>query len=150
MMTADFKSVFRQVAVQNDFSFQHNRYWKKSPETVICLELQKSNYSNIYYLNFKIWLQGVFGSKFDPSSELARDTGDVFRGQPKDWDKLFDLDQISDKETCRQEMARFFKAFVTPFTEKALTRSGILELANSNEVFLLPAVRAELDRLGFA
>ena len=125
MTTADFKSVFREVAVQNGFLFQHNRFWKKSSEAVICLELQKSNYSNIYYLNLKIWVQGVFDSKYEPSSELARKPGNVFRRQPKDWGKLFDLDQILDKGTCSQEMAGFFKAFVNPFTEKALTRSGI-------------------------
>jgi len=150
MTTADFKSVFREVSIQNGFLFQYKCFWKKSSETVICLELQKSNYSKAYYLNFTIWVQGAFDSKFELSSELAHETGHIFRRQPRSWDKLFDLDQILDEGTCRQEMAGFFKAFVIPFTEKTLSRKGILELGNSKELLLLPAIHAELDRLGLA
>ena len=47
-------------------------------------------------------------------------------------------------EKRKERLAKLFSEFIVPFTDKALSRQGLKELAAKEEVFLLPAVKAEL------
>ncbi|WP_209404964.1 hypothetical protein [Pseudozobellia sp. WGM2] len=49
------------------------------------------------------------------------------------------------EETKRKDfLDNLFKEFIVPFTTKALSRSGIIQLAKVGEVTLLAAVEEEL------
>jgi len=79
------------------------------------------------------------------------DTGDVFRRQPKEYELIFDLETPMEENERKQKLESFFGEFLVPFTNKALTRLGIKELAQNNEIALLPAVKKELnERMGLA
>jgi hypothetical protein len=49
-----------------------------------------------------------------------------------------------DDEKRKADLAKLFSDFIVPFTDKALSKSGIRELAEKGEIFLLPAVKIEL------
>jgi hypothetical protein len=43
------------------------------------------------------------------------------------------------------ELLRLFDEFLVPLADKAVTRSGVIELGRSGEIFLLPAVHDALE-----
>ena len=47
-------------------------------------------------------------------------------------------------EERNTDLIKLFSDFIVPFTDKALLKSGIKELAEKGEITLLPAVREEL------
>lgn len=57
---------------------------------------------------------------------------------------MFDFDELMDDERRKEKLEKLFKNRIVPFTNKTLTKSGIIELARSGELSLLPAVKKEL------
>lgn len=143
MENKEFKKILSECAKKINFTFMHGGWFKESSECIIVLDLQRSNYSNYYYLNIKIYVQGAFGY-FSKSKELIKDVGMISSIQPKKYDELFNLenDMLDEKRKCGLE--NFFQNYLKPFSEKALTRSGIKELVDEGEIGLFPAVKEEL------
>jgi hypothetical protein len=50
------------------------------------------------------------------------------------------MDDVKRKE----RVENLFSGFIVPFTNKALTRTGIKELVEQEKILLLPAVKEEL------
>lgn len=50
----EFKRLFGDVAVRFGFERAHGGWFIESPETIIVLDLQRSNHSPAYYLNIKV------------------------------------------------------------------------------------------------
>jgi len=146
-----FKKLFSEIAKKSGFEPAFGGCFKESTECIICLILQKSRFSNYYYLNIKIYINGLFGNRYSKNKRLMNDTGDVFRRQPKEYELIFDLETPMEENERKQKLESFFGEFLVPFTNKALTRLGIKELAQNNEIALLPAVKKELnERMGLA
>ena len=115
MESKEFKNVFEKVAKANNFEKAFGGWFKESTECIVILCLQKSNFGDYYELNIKIFIQGMFGNKYDG----------------KRIEKLESL----------------FREFVVPFTDMALSRLGLRELAKEGKIFLLPAVKEGLTIL---
>jgi len=145
MDSKEFKNVFGDVAKANGFSKAFGGWFKESIECITVLDLQKSNFGDYYELNIKIYIQGMFGNKYQKSKELVKkDTGDVFRRQPNEFNDVLDFDTSMDDENRKERLEILFSEFIVPFTDKALSQLGIKELAEKEEVFLLPAVKERL------
>ncbi len=80
-------------------------------------------------MNVKIYIQGIFGTSYSKSKELVRDTGDVFIRQPAEYKSVFDFDELMEEEKRKEKLEQLFSKFIVPFAEKALSKSGIKELA---------------------
>lgn len=146
MDSKEFKTVFGDVAKANGFSKAFGGWLKESIECITVLDLQKSNFGDYYELNIKIYIQGMFGNKYQKSKELVKkDTGDVFRRQPNEFNDVLDFDTSMDDENRKERLEILFSEFMVPFTDKALSQLGIKELAEKGEVFLLPAVKERLN-----
>ena len=61
METKEFKAMFGKIAKSNGFKFLYGGWYKESDDCIVVLELQRSNYSVLYYLNIKIYIRGVCG-----------------------------------------------------------------------------------------
>ena len=145
MRNNEFRKLFGKEARANGFESAHGGWLKMSDECIVVLDLQKSNFGNYFQLMIKIYVQGMFGMKYSKSKDLVkRQTGDVFRGEPPRYRDVFDFDGLMDDEKRKKRLAEMFIEFVGPFTDKALSRSGLKKLAAEEQVFLLPAVEAEL------
>lgn len=73
--------------------------------------------------------------------------GDIFNRQPKEYRPLFDFDTAMSDEARMLMLKKFFDEFVVPYEEKALSVSGVREMAEEGRIFLISTVRDELDRL---
>ena len=49
-----------------------------------------------------------------------------------------------DDDKRKEKLEQLFSEFIVPFSDKALSKSGIRELAEKGEITLLPAVKEEL------
>ncbi len=127
------------------------KFWgfvKETEEVIIVLSFQKSNYSSQVYLNIKLYIQGVFGKNYQLSREMVvNDVGDVFRRAPKDYDQIFDLgSDLPDNERI-EYLKKFIDEFLSGFIQQTSTVKGIMLLAEQGDVFLLPAVKSELEKI---
>lgn len=146
MDNKEFKTVFNEIARKNNFSKAFGGWFRESAECIVVLDLQKSNFSNLYYLNIKIYVQGMFGNTYVQSKDLVKkDVGDIFKRQPPNYNNLFDFNTQVDDLRRQEWLERLFNEFIDPFANKALSKTGIRELSEKGEVYLLPAVRKELN-----
>ena len=144
MENKNFKKLFGEIVRLHRFEGSHGGWFKESEECIIALDLQKSNFSNIFYLNIKVYIQGVFGMNYFKSKDLVKkDTGDIFSRQPNEYNDIFDLDSPMEYELRKKRLEKLFQEVIVPETNKTLTRAGIKELAEAG-MFILPAVKGEL------
>lgn len=147
MESKELKKRFGEIAKENDYNTAFGIWYKESSECLFILSLQKSNYSNLFYLNLKIFIQGAFETTYKIDKELKNDTGDIFRRSPKEYDQYFDFEvELSDDDRING-LKKLFADFINPFSEKALERNGILQLEETSEIALLPAVKEELEKM---
>lgn len=145
MDSKEFKKLFGEIAKSSKFENVFGGWFKESTESIIVLDLQKSNFGDYYEMNIKIYVQGIFGNNYSKSKNLVkREIGNIFRRQPPEYKSVFNFDEPMDDEKRKADLAKLFSDFIVPFTDKALSKSGIRELAEKGEIFLLPAVKIEL------
>lgn len=136
------------MAKQYGFKSAFGCCYKKSSECLFAMELQKSSYSNLYYLNLNTYIQGVFSKEYVVHKDyLKKDMGNIFNRQPPQYSSIFDLEtEMSDEERL-EKLDICFNEFIIPYSERNLSVSGVRELARFNELMLLSTVKNELDRL---
>ena len=145
MDSKEFKNVFSEIAKENGFEKSFGGWFIESSESIIVLDLQKSNFGDYYELNIKIYVQGIFGNSYSKNKDLVKkDTGDIFRRHPPEYKDVFNFDASMVDDKRKQRLEELFKEFIKPFTDKALSRQGLKELEAQEKIFLLPAVKAEL------
>jgi hypothetical protein len=145
MNSKEFKIAFGEVAKVYDFKKAFGGWYKESSECIAILELQKSNFGDYYLLNIKIFIQGTFGKHYSPTKDLIKSSmGDVNSNETKEYKSVLDFDEPMDDDTRKERLKELFEKHIVPFTDKTLSKSGIKELADKGEIFLLPAVKEEL------
>ncbi len=144
MEVKEFKKLFGTIAEENGFTAKFGGWFKESSDCIVALDLQRSNFSALYYLNVDIFIQKLFGESYVIGKKLLRNPGTIFRRQPNDFDAALDLSALMSNPERKEKIEALFKDFLVPFAEKALTLSGLKELAKKNEIFLLPRVKERL------
>lgn len=147
MNNKEFKNLFGEIAITNGFNKAFGGWFNESNESIVVLELQKSNFGDYYELNIKIYIQGIFDKIYTLNKDLVKkDTGDVFRRHPQEYKNVFDLDAMMEDVNRREGLKSLFSDFIVPFTNEALTRAGIKRLAKQGLVFLLPLIKEQLNQ----
>ena len=141
-----FKRLFGEIAVKSGFQSAFGGWFKESSECIFVLDLQKSNFGDYYDLNIKLFIQGVFDKVYVKNKDLVKkEVGDIFRRQPNDFNDVFKLDNSMNDIERRTKLEKLFLYFIIPFSNNVLTRAGIKELAEKSELFILPAIKKELN-----
>jgi len=144
MEVKEFKSYFNDIAEQKGFVLSHNTLFKESEDTVVSLDLQKSNYGNSYYLNIKIFIKGLLNNNNSQKENLEKMTGDIFRREPKIFSDIFDLNSSVADEMRKDKLLNLFETFILPFCEKAASIKGIKELEKKGEILILPKIKESI------
>lgn len=143
MDSKEFKKLFGEVAKSNGFESAFGGWFKDSAESIVVLELQKSSFANSNYLNVKVFIQGAFDRTYTPNKDLIKSSMGHITNQIRD-KEILDFDEPMDDEKRKEKLEQLFSKFIVPFSDKALSKSGIRELAEKGEITLLPAVKEEL------
>jgi len=139
-----FRRLFGDIAQSYGFRSESGTWFRESAETIVGLVLQKSHLGNFYYLELKIFVQNLAGKRHVGNRDLLKNhIGNIFRRAPREYYEAFSLDSITDGA----KIDELFRKFLVPFTENALTKRGLLRLADDDQIFLFPQVRAELQDL---
>jgi hypothetical protein len=80
---------------------------------------------------------------------LTKDTGDIFRREPTDYQSAFHLDSELTDEQREKELTRFFESFLNPYCEIMLSKEKIIQehRQGNEQYYLLPAVKEELEAI---
>lgn len=142
------KRTFAEITKSIGLETKFGGFVKETEEVIIVLSFQKSNYSSQVYLNIKLYIQGVFGKNYQLSREVVvNDVGDVFRRVPKDYDEIFNLNTDLSDNARIEYLKKFIDEFLSGFVQQVSTVKGIMSLAEKGELFLLPAVKSELEKI---
>jgi hypothetical protein len=145
MDTKVFKDLFNGVAKKYGFAKEHSGWFKDSDECIAILELQKSKYSNLYYLNIKLFVQGIFGLNYVKNKNLLNSGQEaVFTRSPKAFDETFNLENEIINEERLYKLDDLFKNHIDPLINESLTKQGIINLYLNNRLLLMPAVKKKL------
>ncbi|WP_333597406.1 DUF4304 domain-containing protein [Chryseobacterium flavum] len=148
MNSKEFKKLFGEIAKNNGFESAFGGWFKDSPETIIVLDLQKSNYGDYYELNIKIFIQGVFGIRYHKNKDLVKkEIGNISRRQPPEYRSVFNFDEPMENDIREKKLKELFSEFIVPFTHSALNISGIIELEKRNQFQITPSVKNEIEKL---
>jgi len=143
MDSKEFKIVFGNIAKMYDFKRAFSGWYKESEECIAILELQKSSFADSYYLNVKIFIQGAFERIYFPNKDLIKSSMGHITNQIRDKDILDFTEPMGDNIRI-DGLKELFQKHIVPFTDKALSKSGIKEMEAKGEIYLLPAVKEEL------
>jgi len=148
MNNKDFKIFFDGIAKINGFAKAFGGWFIESPETIVVLDLQKSNFGNYYQLIIKVYVQGVFGRTYVMSKDLVKkEIGNIRSGEPNEYSRIFDFENQLSPNDRRELLILLFDNHIRPFTEKALSRAGIIDMYQNENMFLLESIKGELGIL---
>jgi hypothetical protein len=138
--------LFNNLATQHGFQKMYGGWIKEGEDTIIVLDLQKSNYADYFQLNFKIFVRDIFGEKHTVNKDLIkREVGTIFLGEPKEFRDIFHFEyELPDDFRC-QGLEKLFQTYIFPVSEKVKTIAGLKEFIKNEKIFLLPAVKKALD-----
>lgn len=137
--------MFGEIAKQYGFERAYEGWFKEFPEVIQVLGLQKSNYSNLYYLNIKIFIQGFFGKQYKKSKLLVTNaTASIFCRPGIQYSKFLDLENSLEYDDRKKGIELLFKDFIVPFFSNTSSKNDIIKFYKNDSFFILPAVKAEL------
>lgn len=146
METQLFKKTFAQIAKKNNFQTAFGGWYVQSGECILALQLQRSNFSSLYYLNIYIYIQGYYDTFFPSiTKEIIRGKFKYFfRREDRKYSPFFDQENDLTDEIRTRQLDIFFKEWMVPFTEKALSRKGVIELIETNQ---LGGTQSNIDKI---
>ncbi len=141
----DFKKMFGETAKDNGFEKEFEGWFKEADEVIHVLDLQKSNFGKLYYLNIKLYIHGIFEKKYIRSKKLVKvDVGTILIRQPDNYSYLLNLEKVLPDMDRKKGLQDMFVNYIVPFCEKTSTKRGIIELNKKGELFLMPGVKEPL------
>lgn len=148
MNSKEFKSMFGDIAKENNFLQAFGGWYKESSECIAILELQKSNFGDYYILNIKVFIKGAFERTYALTKDLIKSSlGHINANETDEYRNIFSFDEPLDDSLRIEKLNELFKNHIVPFTTKTSTKLGIMELEKAGKIFILPAVKKELEKL---
>lgn len=144
----EFKKIFTQVAKKYGLEKGDGGWYSESKETLVTLNLQKSNYSNLYYLNIKTYIHGIYNQEYEPNKYwIVNHPGIISTRQPNEYSYIFDLESTLSIIERENKLDIFFKDFLIPYISDSKSVKGILKLEKELNIYLFPELKLELDQL---
>ena len=145
MESRAFKALIGEIAGAHGFKSAHGAWYQELPIALFTLNLQKSNFGNYFDLNLKLFLRRTIPRGPGEMKRLLKGlTGDIFRSQPPECRRAFDLDEPLGVEERREIIDQMFKDLVDRIARASVAADGILDLRDQGILFLLPGIEARL------
>ncbi|HEX7061746.1 MAG TPA: DUF4304 domain-containing protein [Woeseiaceae bacterium] len=146
MDAKDFKALFNDVALAHGFQTAYGGWYRELPVGLFVVSLQKSNFGNYFEANLKLFLnQTASAGSWDLKKCVKSMSGDIFRRQPEEYRRAFDLDLPLESSERRAAIGRMFDELIDHVVRVATGSSGLLRLRDEGVFFILPAVEKRLS-----
>lgn len=140
------KKIVSEIASTLNYKSAFGGWYKQSNECIVVLELQKSQYGNLYYLNIKPFLDGFRENEYEISKKIFKNLpGNFPVRNPPGFETLLDLENNMSDEIRSSEINRVFKEFIDPYVDSLLTKKGIVMLYHNNQIFLFEPTKEFLN-----
>ncbi|MEM6817059.1 MAG: DUF4304 domain-containing protein [Bacteroidota bacterium] len=122
------------------FQRKSTSWYLDQDEIIQVINLQKSSYSNLFYVNISIYIKAIEPPKGLPKEEQCHIRTRLDRTMvdaPKNYDYLFDLENVTlnDKD-YKREMSECVAKNIIPQLESINSKEGVLKVAEKNSVML--------------
>lgn len=121
MNNTEFKKIVGATLKENHFSYEKKVYYRKSDELIVCIDFQKSNFSNSYFINYGFSLISLNPTESYPKPITSDVSG---RFNYYDMDKVkpeFDLDNLN-TEHLIQSIQENLEKIIDPVFENGLEK----------------------------
>lgn len=118
-----------------------SKTWYYDEEEVIkVVNLQKSNHSNLFYVNISVFLKGIDSGKQYPKEQechIRTRLNSSFVDLNQDYNYLFDLENLDlNKDQFKNEIKLCVKRNILPQLEAIKSKEGIEKIAIKNKSIL--------------
>lgn len=59
MDSPEFKKIIREYMIENGFICENNKYYLQSEKLVATIQIQRSNFSNVFYINYGFFVKEI-------------------------------------------------------------------------------------------
>jgi hypothetical protein len=140
--TNPVKLTLAEVAKAAGFTRKGGSWYRRNDDLVEVLNLQKSNYSNKYYLNYAIWVSGVSVVAFPPAHQCHIQTrADEVIGS--EVDHLLDLEAEVPGPERVLALGTLLRERLVPFMEECRTLDGLRKKLSSGHALHGVAIDAK-------
>lgn len=94
----EFKQVVQHQLKENNFFNMRNTYYQDSKELIVCIDLQRSNFSKNYYINYGFLIKKLHPDVKYPKTHTSDITGRFFIEDGRD---EFEIDLLTAEEIQR-------------------------------------------------
>lgn len=150
MEIKDFKKKFANEVKQYGFQKVPGGWYKASPECMIGLYLQRSNFGAYYQLFMKIFIQGLFGKVYLPTKYwIGCSVGDIMFCMPDKgkYQALFSFDNEIDDINRMILLKEFMEEYMSWFSRDTLSLQGIKQLMEDGRLYVHPNVKTALEKM---
>ncbi len=115
-------------------------WYLRNDEIISMVNIQKSNYSSLYFLNLGFWLRDEEGSLYPPEEDWhVRTRAEVlWRTDDANIADLLNLDVPYENDAARLDEIRcFVRETIAPFLVKGATLVGLKSLLSNPSKFLI-------------
>src|SRR5262245_40815130 len=123
MDSSKLRRLISELATQGGFSKTKSAWFRVTPETIVGLDLQRSGYSRLYFLNLKVWVQSLWDDRYS-ASDLIGETGHIFRREPREFSDALDLENEFPPGIREARIEELFRTFVVPLSRQLGSREG--------------------------
>ncbi len=122
------QSTFDEFGKASGYSKESGSWYRRRAETIVVLNLQKSQYALRYYVNVALWLLAL-GQSEAPKEHHCHVRTRLDDLVPPAMEgrltELLDLESLIDEETRREELLALLREHLLPLMEASSTLEGL-------------------------
>ena len=143
----EFKKAFGNALKTHEFRKKGQSWYLHGPDCTVVLNLQKDDFSDLYYVNFGVWLLAFGNNEYPPENHchVGARLEELF---PAQRELIFDACTIGPEEVELPRFVDLLHSHVVPLCRKCLTIPGLKELINSGQIPHYFVIRVARPLLG--
>jgi hypothetical protein len=122
------QSTFDEFCKASDGTKKSGSWYRRGPDTILVLNLQKSNYASRYYVNVALWLLPL-GEADAPKENKCHVRSRLTQLVPQELEErvneLFDLDSAIDDAARREQILGVLREHLLPLMDSGSTLEGL-------------------------
>lgn len=144
---AFFKKSFGNALREHGFRKKGQTWYLHGPDCVVVLNLQKDDFSDLYFVNFGIWLSSLGDAQYPPESHchVGSRLEELF---PSHREMILDGCTMSSDPSALEPFIALLHSDVVPLCKRCLTLEGLKEEIAAGRVSPYGVVRVALPVLG--
>lgn len=147
MDKATFKKDIGNALKEYGFQRKGQSWYLRGPQCIVVLNLQKDDHSDLYFVNFGIWLLSL-GENNYPAENHCHVKCRLERLFPAQRELILDACTMGTEGADLPEFVEFIHSDVVPFCQRCLTLEGLKSEIESGRIAHYYVVRVARPLLG--